>query len=132
VTFSLDISAEMRGVLREGVFNHLETLDDLRMAFKAEEWGRAERLGIEFGDELRLMKDLGWGDSVRSPIQLTMAPSRLRCVLGRLRSDAEALLEAEVYEEVQERLAAEADKDRIRRLATACERLLSSVVDQGA
>jgi hypothetical protein len=127
-----DITAEERDALRHQVLTHLEALDDLTIAFKAGEFERARRLGIEFGDELRLMQDLGWGDvpAGGDAIKLTMPPQELRRLFIRLRSDAESLRADEEREQAEERRAVKAHRDQVQRVTDACERVLS-VVQEG-
>jgi hypothetical protein len=46
------------------------------------------QLGEEFREDLRLMEDLGWTDSDRKLIPLTMPPESLAKTVMRLRRDA--------------------------------------------
>lgn len=121
----MEITAEERDALRDQVLSHLEALDDLTMALKAGEFQTAERLAIEFGDELRLMQDLGWaGIPSREGIELTMPSTQLRRLFTRLRSDAESLRASEEREEAEERRNAKAQGARVRHVEAACQRVL--------
>jgi hypothetical protein len=122
------ITAEERGALYEQVLSGLSGVDDLRAAFVAEEFDRAERLGIEFGDELRLMEDLGWGDApVGKAVTLTMPREQLHRVLTRLRRDAEALRADEEREQAEAENETREHRLRATRVAQVCERVLGTV-----
>ncbi len=69
-----------------------------------EDFATAEQLGVEFGEDLRLMEDLGWDKEWRDDVDLTMAPADLAEILKRLRAEAEGgLKEPEDEREVRER-----------------------------
>jgi hypothetical protein len=54
------IDRDQRDALYELVLNHLSAIGDLWIAVEDNELAKAEQLGIEFGEDLRLMHDLGW------------------------------------------------------------------------
>ena len=65
------IDRERRDALYELVLNHVNSIGDLWVAMEERDFAKAERLGIEYGEDLRLMQDLGWAeedgrDSMRS------------------------------------------------------------------
>lgn len=131
MTVPTEISGEERDALYDQILSHLSGVDDLRMAFENGDFDQAARLGIEFGDELRLLEDLGWGQHpAGSTIRLTMEPGQLHRVFTRLRSDAEGLKR----DEEREKAAIENEaRDRLRRatrITEACDRVLD-VVESG-
>jgi hypothetical protein len=129
VTFSTEIIREERDPLYQQILSHLSALDDLRMALEEENFERAQRLGIEFGDDLRLLEDLGWGPSGPArDIQLTMPPEQLHRVFTRLRADAEALRQDEEREKAEIECEACHLWQRTTRVTEACDRVLSVVV----
>ena len=88
---TLKILDSQRDALYEQVRNHLAALGDLWIALEHKrDYATAERLGIEFGEDFRLMADLGWDpDDERDTVELTMAPYDLMEVAARLREEAE-------------------------------------------
>src|SRR5260221_11961891 len=115
-----DITVEERDALHEQVLTDLSGIDDLRMAYQAEDFEKAERLGIEFGDELRLMQDLGWGYApAGKAITLTMPPEQLHRLFSRLRSAAEDMRADEEREEAEVENEARAFQERARRVTPA-------------
>jgi hypothetical protein len=83
---TITISSEQRDGLYELVRNHLGSAGDLVDLLEQEkDWGKAEQLGVELAEDIRLMQDLGWGeDEGREGVELTMAPLDLTEVLNRL------------------------------------------------
>ncbi len=79
------------------VLDHLSGIADLSLAVERGDFATAERLGIEFGEDLRLMEDLGWDSEPRKDADLTMAPEDLAEVLTRLKGDAEGGLGDSAY-----------------------------------
>ena len=125
-----EISAEERDALYDRMLVDLNGIDDLRMAFQAENFERAARLSTEFGDKLRLMEDLGWGyPSSTDPIKLTMPPEQLHRVFARLRSESTSLRREEEQEEAEIEEEAREHRDRAARITQSCDRVLK-MVDQ--
>jgi hypothetical protein len=87
---TIKIVASQRDALYEQVCNHLAALGDLWTALDSnKDYVTAERLAIEFGEDFRLMADLGWDpDDDRHSVELTMPPLDLMEVAKRLREDA--------------------------------------------
>lgn len=120
---TVTISGAQREVFYELVLDHLSGIGDLQIALEREDFATAERLGIEFGEDLRLMEDLGWGKEFRDDVDLTMPPEDLAEVLKRLRADAAGGLS----ESEHERESRETDEQARRRYQLAldtCEGLL--------
>lgn len=86
----ITITAEQRDALYDDVLTHLSGLDGLWQAINTEDYDTADRLGREFTDDLRLIRnDLGWGDETDEPVELTLQSDVLRRVLTLLRDRAE-------------------------------------------
>jgi hypothetical protein len=127
VTRSTEITGEERDALYDQILSHLSSLDDLRMALEAEDYDRAERLGVEFGDDFRLLEDLGWGPPTSCTVQLTMSPEQLHRVFTRLHSDAEGLRQDEEREKAEIENETRDQRQRATRITEACNRVLSAV-----
>jgi len=91
---TITINREQRDGLYELVRNHLGSVGDLFDALEREkDFAKAEQLGLELEEDLRLMKDLGWGeDDGRDGVELTMPPFDLMELLDRLRGEAGLVL----------------------------------------
>jgi hypothetical protein len=121
----ITITVEERNALYEYLLSHLTGLDDLREAFEQEEFDRASRLSIEFGDELRLMEDLGWGHTnVDGPIEVTMPPGQRSRLFLWLRAGIESLRRDEEREEAEIENEAHSKRERVVQIAGACDRVL--------
>lgn len=129
-----ELTADEGDALREVVLTHISGIDDLRMACEAEDFERAKRLGIEFGDELRLMEDLRWSGVLpeTAVIRLTMPPKQLRRLFVRLRSVIAALQADEEREEAEVREEARIFRERAQRVTQACDRVLGVEVKNGS
>lgn len=121
---TVTINGVQREVFYELVLDHLSGLGDLALAVDKGDFATAERLGIEFGEDLRLMQDLGWDSAPRHEADLTMPPEDLAEVLTRLKADAAGGLS----ESSADRDATNADNAARRRYRLAldtCEGLLA-------
>jgi hypothetical protein len=126
------ITKEQRAGLYELVRNHLGGIGDVWIALEQnEDFATAERLGIEFGEDFRLLADIGWRPSEdREEFELTIPPHDLTEVLRRLHDDAERLL----VESPGERQSREEDAAFERRFQTgldACEKVLIELDERG-
>jgi hypothetical protein len=63
-----------REVLYELVLDRLSGSGGPLVAVERGDFMTAERLGIEFGEDLRPRKDLGWDSAPRQEAELTMPP----------------------------------------------------------
>jgi hypothetical protein len=125
---STAISLDERDALYEQLLDHLSGIGDLWAAIQTEDFAAAERLGREFGDELRLIEDLGWGDGpIAKTIELTMPAEQLHRVFTRLRTDAEGLRRSADREEAEAQAETREYRLRAARVTDACERVLSVV-----
>jgi hypothetical protein len=118
------IDPEQRNAIYELVRNHLSGLGDVYMAMERRgDFATAERLGIEFADDFRLLRDIGWCPrDYRRRFVLTMPAHELKVVLRRLKGEAEHLLLGSEREADTE----EAELTRRFQLGyQACEELLA-------
>jgi hypothetical protein len=88
------IDRDQRDGLYELVRNHLGAIGDVWMALEEnEDFATAERLGIEFGEDFRLLHDIGWQPREdREAFELTMPAHDLMEMLERLHDEAERVL----------------------------------------
>lgn len=120
---TISITKKQRDTIHDLVLAHLECIGGLRYAIEREDFVAAESIGLEFGADLRLMEDLGWGPYEHETVELTMPAEDLIEVLTRLRGDAVAAL----AEEWHEREGMESDAEHIARwrpVVDTCEELL--------
>jgi hypothetical protein len=62
-TTTIKIDREQREGLYELVRNHLGSAGDLVDLLEQEkDWAKAEQLGLELAEDIRLMQDLGWNE----------------------------------------------------------------------
>jgi len=122
----------INGAQRDGLYelarNHLGAVGDLWIALEeTKDFATAEHLGIEFGEDFRLLEDIGWRDREdRASFELTMPAHDLMELLQRLHGEAERVL----LESITERESREEDaatNERFRLGYDACEELLADL-----
>jgi hypothetical protein len=88
------IDRERRDALYELVLDHLSGIGDFWIAIEEKDFAKAERLGIEFGEDFRLLEDIGW-EPEHGPanVDLTIPPHDLIELLRRLHGEAGCVLE---------------------------------------
>lgn len=93
-TITITIDRDQRGGLYELVRNHLGGIEDLWVALeRTKDFTGAERLGLEFAEDFRLLQDIGWSEyDVRESYLLTMSADDLADLLRRLRDEATHVL----------------------------------------
>lgn len=118
---TITINSEQRDGLYELVRNHLGSVGDLFDALERDEdFVTAERLGLEFAEDFRLLQDIGWGkEAGRESFELTMPPHDLMEVLRRLHGEAGLVLSGSSQESRED---AETN-ERFRRGYEACEKV---------
>jgi hypothetical protein len=126
------ITKGQRVGLYELIRNHLGGIGDVWIALEQnEDFATAERLALEFGEDLRVLADIGWKPSEdREEFELTMPPHDLTEVLRRLHEEAEKLL----VESPGERQSREEDTAFDRRFQAgldACEEVLIELDERG-
>ena len=91
---TITIDRDQRNGLYELVRNHLGSVSDLWDALERDkDFASAERLGLEFGEDFRLLEDIGWSqDDGREEVELTMPPHDLMETLRRLQGEAGLIL----------------------------------------
>jgi len=89
------IDKDQRDGLYELVRNHLGGIGDIWIALEQDgEYELAERMGIEFSEDFRLLADLGWEpEDKRDSFDLTMEAHDLAELLTRLRGEAIGVLD---------------------------------------
>src|SRR5689334_19075226 len=89
------IDREQRDGLYELVRNHLGQIGDIWIALEQDgEYELAERMGIEFAEDFRLLADIGWQPTdKRTEVELTMEAHDLAELLTRLRGEAVGVLD---------------------------------------
>jgi hypothetical protein len=121
---TITINRELRQGLYELVRNHLGSIADLWDALERDrDYAAAERMGIEFGEDFLLLKDIGWGEERgRESFELTMPPHDLMEVLQRLYGEAGLVLAG------AEGSAEDAETNkRLRRGHDVCEKVLADL-----
>jgi hypothetical protein len=85
----LTITRAQRDAIYELVVNHLSAIGDVWRCVDRREFATAKRLGREFAEDLRLLEDLGWSETVdQDAVELTVPPGELTRALARLHRDA--------------------------------------------
>jgi hypothetical protein len=119
------INREQRNGLYELVRNHLGSVGDLWSSLEGDEdFATAERLGLEFGEDFELLKDIGWTkDDGRDEFEIRMRPHDLMELLQRLQGEAGMVLGGWAEEERED----VESKERFRRGYDACEKVLADL-----
>lgn len=119
------IDREQRNGLYELVRNHLGGIGDIWVALEENrEYVLAEQMGLEFGEDFRLLQDLGWEpEDNRKKVELTMEPHDLTELLTRLRGEAESVLDGSTCMRLLREEEAQA-RERYRQAKDTCEGLL--------
>jgi hypothetical protein len=85
----LTITRAQRDAIYEMVISHLTAIGDVWLCIDRREFASAKRLGREFAEDLRLLEDLGWSETIdREAVALTVPPDELTRTLARLHRDA--------------------------------------------
>jgi hypothetical protein len=122
------IDRDQRDGLYELVRNHLGAIGDIWIALEEnEDFATAEQLGLEFGEDFRLLEDIGWApcESCES-FALTMPMHDLMELLQRLHGEAERVL----VQSGAERRASEDEARTTERFQLgydACEEVLADL-----
>jgi len=126
------IDRHQRDGLYELVRNHLGSVGDLWNALEREEdFAKAERLGLELSEDLRLLDDIGWKDKDdRESFDLTMPPHDLMEALKRLHGEAATVLTESGSERESREEDAETDA-RFQLGLDACEEVLVGLGREG-
>jgi hypothetical protein len=120
------IDKAQRDGLYELVRNHLGGIGDIWIALEEDQdYATAERMGIEFGEDFRLLADIGWQPKdKRTEVELTMEAHDLAELLTRLRGEAVGVLDGTASMHLQRE-----EEERARALyqgaKDTCEELLA-------
>jgi hypothetical protein len=96
-TVPLIITRQQRDAIYEAVINHLTGIGDVWISVQRRDFATAKRLGRAFAEDLRLLEDLGWAETIdRETVALTVPPDELTRTLARLHKDATGALGAYV------------------------------------
>jgi hypothetical protein len=92
---TIEISHEQRQPLHRLVTQHISGIGDVYLMIEQGDFATAERFGLEFGEDIRMLNDLGWNpDDARDTYALTQPRHELIEALKRLCLDAEDGLDA--------------------------------------
>jgi len=89
----LTITRAQRDAIYEMVVTHLTGIGDVWLSVQGGDVATAKRLGRDFAENLRLLEDLGWSETIdRETVALTVPPDELTRTLARLHKDASGSL----------------------------------------
>lgn len=127
------IDRDQREGLYELVRNHLGSIEDFWVALeRTKDFAEAEQLGLEFAEDFRLLRDIGWGEKdERETFDLTMPEHDLMELLRRLHDEAVKILVGSGGSEARSRRD-DADTDRRFQLGhETCQRVLVELDPRG-
>lgn len=124
----ITIDREQRDGLYELVRNHLGSIEDFWVALeRTKDFATAQRLGEEFAEDFRLLRDIGWSEyDVRESYVLTMPARDLLEALRRLQGEAAEVLIEHGTEAESSRTDADTDR-RFQIGHEACEQVLDDL-----
>jgi len=125
----LTIGAEQREALRGLMAYRLFTIGDRRLAAAVLEGTSHDQLATEFGEDLRLMGDLGWDQAQRAEVVLTMGRRPLELTLRRMRQDAVEAIANGIPQRPTE--PNEERATRFQLAVQACDDLLAALDSEG-
>ncbi|HEX7297679.1 MAG TPA: hypothetical protein VF257_01650 [Solirubrobacteraceae bacterium] len=88
----MTITRAQRYAIYEMVINHLTAIGDVWLGVHGRDFADAKRLRRKFAEDLRLLQDLGWAETIdQETVTLTMPPGELTRTLPRRSTVAKAL-----------------------------------------
>jgi hypothetical protein len=124
---SLTITREQRDAIYEVVLNHLTGIGDVWLAVERGDFEEASELGRDFGENLRLLADLGWEEAIdREQFTLTMPCAELARAVVRLHERANGSLGSYVSRPKEDEELAERDVAAAAALAELLGKLAGS------
>ena len=121
------IDRERRDALYELALDHLSGIGDFWIAIEEKDFAKAERLGIEFGEDFRLLEDIGWEpEHGPAKVALTIPPHDLIELLRCLHGEAGCVLEGSACARLLEK-EEESAKQRYQRAKGTCEELIEQL-----
>jgi hypothetical protein len=119
----LTITRAQRDAIYEMVINHLTGIGDVWISVDRREYATAKRLGSAFAEDLRLLEDLGWAETIdRDTVALTVATDELTRTLTRLHKDAS--------EAVRDYVSRPKDEERLAERDVAASEALGEILSQ--
>ena len=87
------ISRAQRDAIYELVVTRLTGIGDVWLCVERRDFSEARAMGREFAEDLRLLEDLGWGETIdRDTVELTVPAWELTGTLARLHRTASGSL----------------------------------------
>jgi hypothetical protein len=125
------IDRDQRDGLYELIRNHLGSIEDFWVALeRTKDFAKAEQLGLEFAEDLRLLRDIGWGEEdEREMFDLTMPTHDFMELLKRLHEEAGQVFIESGIETRTSREDAETDR-RFQLGYETCEKVLAELDSQ--
>jgi len=128
MTKTFILSPNERDALYFMILAQMTGIDYVYTAIEKQEFEIADKLSREFSDLLRLIQDLGWGDSGTEEVALTAPPDVLYRALSLLKEKAETEAGDEAVE--REELAAQGRRNQTVR--EVCAREIAALEEAGA
>jgi hypothetical protein len=129
----LTITRAQRDAIYEMAVNHLTGIGDVWISVDRREFATAKRLGRDFAEDLRLLEDLGWAETIdRETVALTVPPDELTRTLARLHKDAAGSLGTYVSQPKDDEELAERDLAASEALGEILSRLARLADDEEA
>jgi hypothetical protein len=125
---SIKIAAHQRDALYELLRDRISAVGDIWTALdRNEDYATAERLATRFGEDFRLMRDLGWDpNDNRETVELTVPPLDLMRIAKRLRDDARGGIAG--LEEERDSVGPPEFIEGFRVVRETCEEILMAVL----
>jgi hypothetical protein len=124
---SIKIAARQRDALYQLVRDRLSAVNDIWLVLDRGDYATAERLASRFGEDFRLMRDLGWDpDDDREMVEFTMPTPDLMRIAKRLRDDARGGIAA--LEEERDSVGPPEFIEGYRTVRETCEDILMAVL----
>jgi hypothetical protein len=123
---SLTISREQRDAIYELVVTHLTGIGDVWITLNEREPATSKRLARAFVEDLHLLNDLGWDETIDNErVALTVPAGELVRTLARLHREAAGALRTYVSRPKDEEAVAERNVTASEALAELLSRLAS-------
>jgi hypothetical protein len=122
------ITRVQRDAIYELVIARLTAIGDVWLSIKRREFAHAKKMGREFAEDLRLLEDLGWAETIhRDAVSLTQPPEELTSALARLHTEASTSVGAYVSRPKDEEALAERDLAACDALGAILSRLAQPI-----
>ena len=122
------ITRVQRDAIYELVITRLTAIGDVWLSIERREFADAKKLGREFAEDLRLLEDLGWAETIdRDIVSLTQPPEELTSALARLHTEPSTSVGAYVSRPKDEEALAERDLAACDALGAILSRLAQPI-----